>query len=465
MEGETAITKSLGLTSKELRVVEMLVESMREELDTDIDAALADMRYDFIEKHCCPCIHRQGENKGHSRSVNIDKILTHRVLAIPIFLGIMAVVFWLTFGLIGPFFNDWMAIGVQWLTNLVNGFLLNVGVNDLVRSLVVDGAFAGVGAILSFLPTIIILFFFLSLLEDSGYMARVAFVFDHTLQKLGLSGRAFVPMLIGFGCSVPAIMATRTLGSDRDRKMTIMLIPFMSCSAKLPIYSVFTMAFFPNHSALVMIALYVLGIIVGIISALLLRRFKFKGEPVPFIMELPSYRLPSRRNLLLDLWDKTKDFLTRAFTIIFVASIVVWFLQSFDFTFNYVSDSSQSMLASIGRVIAPIFAPLGFGNWESATALVTGLLSKETVISTFSILLGAGDATALTTALPTLFSTLAAFSFLVFTLLYMPCVAAFAVTRRELGSLWRALKAGAFQTGVAWVCALLVYRIGLLFVG
>lgn len=464
VEGETVIAKRLGLSQKEQQVVKMLVETMEEELDTDIDAALADMRYDFIEKHCCPCIHRQGENKGHSRSVKIDRILTHRVLAIPIFLGIMAMVFWLTFGVIGPFLNDWMAIGVQWLTNLVNGFLLDVGVAPILRSLVIDGAFAGVGAILSFLPTIIVLFFFLSLLEDSGYMARVAFVFDHTLQKLGLSGRAFVPMLIGFGCSVPAIMATRTLGSDKDRKMTIMLIPFMSCSAKLPIYSVFTMAFFPDHSALVMIALYVLGIIVGIICALLLKRFKFNGNSVPFIMELPSYRLPSPRNLFMDLWDKTKDFLTRAFTIIFMASIVVWFLQSFNFSLNYISDSSSSILASLGRVLAPVFAPLGFGNWESATALVTGLLSKETVISTFSILLGAGDAASLTPLLPAMFSTLSAFSFLVFTLLYMPCVAAFAVTRRELGSLPKALKVAGFQTGVAWVCAFIVYQIGSLII-
>ncbi len=460
VEGETSISKRLGLSQREMQVVEMLVDTMKEELDTDVDAALADMRYDFIEKHCCPCLHRQGENKGHSRSVRIDKILTHRIFAIPIFLGIMAVIFWLTFGLLGPFCNDWMAIGVQWLTNQVNALLLNLGVNDLVRSLVIDGAFAGVGAILSFLPTIVILFFFLSLLEDSGYMARVAFVFDHILQKIGLSGRAFVPMLIGFGCSVPAIMATRTLGSDKDRKMTIMLIPFMSCSAKLPIYSVFTMAFFPDNSALVMIALYIFGICAGIISALLLKRFKFKGESVPFIMELPSYRLPSRRNMAMDLWDKTKDFLTRAFTIIFLASIVVWFLQSFDFTLNHVTDSGDSILASLGRFIAPIFAPLGFGNWESSTALVTGLLSKETVISTFSILLSAGDASALTALLPQMFSTLAAFSFLVFTLLYMPCVATFAVTRRELGSFFKALKAGVFQTGVAWLCACLVYQIG-----
>ncbi|MDO4541423.1 MAG: ferrous iron transport protein B, partial [Bacillota bacterium] len=413
-----------------------------------------------LEKRCCPCIHRQGENKVHKRSVNIDKLLTHRIFAIPIFLGIMALVFWLTFGVLGPFCNDWMSIGVQWLTNAVNSLLLNAGVHQLLRSLIIDGAFAGVGAILSFLPTIIILFFFLSLLEDSGYMARVAFVFDHTLQKFGLSGRAFVPMLIGFGCSVPAIMATRTLGSKRDKQMTIMLIPFMSCSAKLPIYSVFTMAFFPDNSALVMITLYILGIAVGIISALFLNRFKLKGESVPFIMELPSYRLPSRRNMAMDLWDKTKDFITRAFTIIFMASIVVWFLQSFDFSLKAVADSSQSILASLGRVIAPVFTPLGFGNWESATALVTGLLSKETVISTFSVLLGAGDAGAVAAALPGMFTSLSAFSFLVFTLLYMPCVAAFAVTRRELGSLWGALKTGAFQTAVAWLCALLVYQIG-----
>ncbi|MEG0875330.1 MAG: ferrous iron transport protein B [Clostridiales bacterium] len=460
VEGDDEIIRRLKMSDKDMKVIEILVEEMEESLETDRDAALADMRYEFIERQCCPYLHHHGENKGHNRSVNIDKILTHRVFAIPIFLAIMAVIFWLTFGLIGPLFNNAMSVAVQWFTDLTNVFLQTIGVHDVVRSLVIDGAFAGVGAILSFLPTIIILFFFLSLLEDSGYMARVAFVFDHTLRKLGLSGRAFVPMLIGFGCSVPAIMATRTLGSERDRKMTIMLIPFMSCSAKLPIYAVFTMAFFPQHSALVMISLYVIGIVVGVLCALLLKRVKFKGESVSFIMELPSYRLPSLKSMSMDLWDKTKDFLTRAFTVIFVASIVVWFLQSFDFTLHTVTNSGDSILAALGKTIAPIFVPLGFGDWQSSTALVTGLLSKETVISTFSILLGAGDSAGLAVALPTMFSTLSAFSFLVFTLLYMPCIAAFAVTRRELGSMARALKTAAFQTTVAWLCAFIVYQIG-----
>ncbi|MEE0775804.1 MAG: ferrous iron transport protein B, partial [Bacillota bacterium] len=389
---------------------------------------------------------------------------THRVLAMPIFVAIMAVIFYLTFGLIGPIFNAWMAAGVAEITALTETLLVDVGLNPVVRSLVIDGAFAGVGSILSFLPTIILLFFFLALLEGSGYMARVAFVFDHLLRKIGLSGRSFVPMLLGFGCTVPAVMSTRSLGSDRDRKMTILLLPFMSCSAKLPIYSVFTMAFFQHYRGLVMISLYIGGILVGILCALLMKHTIFKGKPMPFLMELPSYRIPDKKVVAMNLWQETRDFITRAFTVIFAASIVIWLLQSFDLTLNQVADSGDSMLAGFGKILAPIFSPLGFGDWRCSTALVTGLMSKETVISTLSILIGAGDSVALASSLGAIFSPLSAYSFLIFTLLYMPCVASFAVTRRELGSLGKAALASAFQTTVAWLCAFSFYQVVSLFV-
>ena len=375
----------------------------------------------------------------------------------------MGVVFWLTFGVIGSFLSDVMAVGIQTVTVWTDTLLTHWGINPMVHSLIIDGIYAGVGSVLSFLPIIVVLFFFLSMLEDSGYMARVAFVMDKLLRKIGLSGRSFVPMLIGFGCSVPAIMATRTLASERDRKMTIMLTPFMSCSAKLPIYAVFTAAFFPEHAALVMIALYVLGMVVGILYGLVLKRFCFKGEPVPFVMELPAYRLPSGKSILLHMWEKAKDFLHKAFTIIFVATIVIWFLQSFDFKLNMVADSANSMLAAIGALIAPVFAPLGFGNWKVSTALLTGLTAKEAVVSTLAVLMGVGDSAALTPLLSQMFTPLTAFVFLCFTLLYMPCVAALAAVRREMGSGKDAALAMLAQTGIAWLVAVVVLRIGLLF--
>lgn len=465
VEGDKPVTAILSMEKEDMAIIESIVAEMEHTLGTDREAALADMRYEFIENVCKNHASQDGACKGNERSNRIDGLLTHRFFAIPIFLCIMAVIFWLTFSAIGPVFNDLMQLLVNFVSGKVAYLLETANVNQVLSSMIIDGAFAGVGAILSFLPTIVILFFFLSLLEDSGYMARVAFVFDSLFRKVGLSGKSFVPMLIGFGCSVPAIMATRTLGSDRDRKMTILLTPFMSCSAKLPIYAVFTMAFFARHQGLVMIALYILGIVIAVVAALLLKKTKFKGRSMPFLMELPPYRLPDFKTVMRDLWSKTKDFLTRAFTIIFLASLVVWLLQSFDFRFNLVSDSADSILASFGKLLAPIFAPLGFGDWRAATALVTGLMSKETVISTFAILLGGSDSAGVAALLPTLFTPLTAFSFLVFTLLYMPCVATFAVTRRELGGTGKALLASLFQTSIAWVVALLFYQIGRLLIG
>lgn len=460
VEGDKPATAILSMEEEDMAIIESIVAEMEHTLSTDREAALADMRYEFIENLCKVYVKQEGVAKGHQRSIRMDRFLTHRILAMPIFLCIMAVIFWLTFSAIGPIFNGLMQDLVNVVTDKAAYLLTAANVNQVLTSMIIDGAFAGVGAILSFLPTIVILFFFLSLLEDSGYMARVAFVFDRLFRKVGLSGKSFVPMLIGFGCSVPAIMATRTLGSDRERKMTVLLTPFMSCSAKLPIYAVFTMAFFQRHQGLVMIALYVLGIVVAVAAALLLKKTKFKGRSMPFLLELPPYRLPDIKTVMRDLWSKTKDFLTRAFTIIFLASLVVWLLQSFDFRFNLVGDSSESILAVFGKLLSPLFTPLGFGDWRSATALVTGLLSKETVISTFAILLGAGDSAGVASLLATLFTPLSAFSFLVFTLLYMPCVAAFAVTKRELGGMGKALLASLFQTSIAWFVAFLFYQIG-----
>lgn len=395
-------------------------------------------------------------SKEHKRSIAADRVLTGKYTALPVFVGIMAVVFWLTFGVIGQGLSDLLDAGIGWLTDLVDQGLSVWDVNPVVHSLVIDGVFAGVGSVLSFLPIIVVLFFFLSLLEDSGYMARVAFVMDKLLRKLGLSGRSFVPMLIGFGCSVPAIMATRTLPSERDRTMTVMLTPFMSCSAKLPIYALFTAAFFPEQGALVMILLYVLGIVVGILVALVLKRTMFKGEPVPFVMELPNYRMPSLGNMGRLVWEKAKDFLTRAFTIIFLASVVIWFLQTFDVRFNVVVDSADSLLALLDGLIAPLFSPLGFGDWQSSTALVTGFIAKESVVSTLTVLLGGSTA-----ALASIFTPLTAFTFLVFALLYTPCVAAIAAVRNELGGK-RAVGVVLMQCAVAWVVAFAVHTIGLL---
>lgn len=464
VEGDEPMLNALNLSDNEKDMVEHAVTEMERELDTDREAALADMRYTFIDHLCADSVVKCGESKEHARSVKMDNLLTNKYLAIPIFLLIMLLIFWLTFGVVGSFLSDLLSQGIDFVTNVTSDALTAYGINPVVHSLVIDGVFAGVGSVLSFIPTIVVLFFFLSILEDSGYMARVAFVMDKLLRKIGLSGRSFVPMLIGFGCSVPAIMATRTLSSERDRKMTILLTPFMSCSAKLPIYGMITMAFFPKYRALVMIGLYVLGMVVGVLMGLLLKRTLFHGKPVPFVMELPNYRLPSPKSVGMLLWDKAKDFLTRAFTVIFVATIIIWFLQSFDVRLNPVSaGGDDSMLAGIGRWIAPIFAPLGFGDWRASTALLTGFSAKEAVVSTFAVLTGSNTAN-MSAALSSIFTPLTAISFLVFTLLYTPCVAAISAVRREMNSGKAAVGVVFLQTGVAWVVAFIVYHIGLLFV-
>ncbi len=464
VEGDEPTQKMLEVTPEQEHIIEHVVRNMEEHLGTDREAALADMRYSYIEKVCSQCVIKKQETKEQQRSEKIDRLLTHRILAIPIFLLIMLTVFWLTFSVLGGPLQDLLDQGIGWVTDWLDGWMSSIGVADVLHSLIINGVCAGVGSVLSFLPIIVILFFFLSLLEDSGYMARVAFVMDKLLRKLGLSGRSFVPMLIGFGCSVPAIMATRTLSSNRDRKMTIILTPFMSCSAKLPIYGMITAAFFPQQGALVMIGLYILGIIVAIVSALILKNTLYKGNPVPFVMELPAYRMPAAKSVLLHMWEKAKDFIHRAFTIIFLASIVIWFLQSLDWSLRLVQDSSNSMLASIGGLIAPVFKPLGFSDWRASTALITGFTAKESVVSTLTVLTGAAGDLELSTALSTIFtSQAAALSFLTFTILYMPCVAAFAASKRELGSLKSAIGAAAFQTGMAYVTAILVYFVANLF--
>ncbi len=461
LEGDEPMMAQLSLSPNEQELIQHSVEEMEEECGMDRNAALADMRYTFLDELCAGTVVRPHESKEHQRSVRIDRLLTHKFLAIPIFLGIMLLIFWLTFGLVGSFLSDLLSLGIDWVTDLADRGLTAYGINPVVHSLIIDGVFAGIGSVLSFLPIIVTLFFFLSLLEDSGYMARVAFVMDKLLRKIGLSGRSFVPMLIGFGCTVPAVMATRTLSSDRDRKMTILLTPFISCSAKLPIYGVFTAAFFPEYGALVMIGLYVLGILLGILSGLILGRTAFKGNPVPFVMELPAYRLPAPKSVMRLVWDKAKDFITRAFTVIFLATIIIWVLQTFDSRINVVSDSSQSLLAQIGRLIAPLFAPLGFGSWQMSTALLTGFTAKEAVVSTLAVLTGSSMATlpqTLSGALP----LPAALAFLVFTLLYTPCVAAIAAVKREMGGAKSALFVVFYQTAVAWVAAFLFYRLALL---
>lgn len=463
VEGDQPILKMLNLSDNEIDLIGHTVNEMETELGTDREAALADMRYAFIEELCSRTVVKSGESKEHLRSMKIDRILTGKYTAIPIFLGIMFLIFWLTFGLIGTALSDLLSMGIDAVTSLADNALTAYGINPVVHSLIIDGIFAGVGSVLSFLPIIVTLFFFLSLLEDSGYMARVAFVMDKLLRRIGLSGRSFVPMLIGFGCSVPAIMSTRTLASDRDRKMTMLLTPYMSCSAKLPIYAVFTAAFFPKYRALVMIALYVMGIVIGILIALLMKNTLYRGNPVPFVMELPNYRLPSPRSVGLLLWDKAKDFITRAFTVIFFATLVIWFFQSFDTRLNPVTDSSASMLAGIGRAIAPLFAPLGFTDWRATTALITGFSAKETVVSTMAILTGTSIAT-LGQALSSIFTPLSAFSFLTFTLLYSPCVAAIAAVKREMHSGFAAACVAFAQCAVAWLCACLLFQIGSLFI-
>lgn len=462
IEVDPAIKEKLELNENELEMIEHSVTEMETEIGMDRNAAIADMRYTFIENVCDHAVVKCRESKEHIRSVKIDSVLTNRYLAIPMFILIMMAVFWLTFGVIGKFLSDLLTSGIAAVTAAADNALTVYGLNPVIHSLIIDGIFAGVGSVLSFLPTIVTLFFFLSMLEDSGYMARVAFVMDSLLRKIGLSGRSFVPLIIGFGCSVPAIMATRTLSSERDRKMTIFLTPFMSCSAKLPIYSVFAMAFFPNHSALVMVCLYFFGMICGIIYGIILNKTRFKGNPVPFVMELPNYRLPSPKSVVLLMWDKAKDFLTKAFTVIFTASVIIWFLQSFDSRLNVVTDSSQSLLAALGKIIAPIFAPLGFNDWRISTALITGFTAKEAVVSTLSVLSGAGSSDLLPAILQGMFTPMTAVSFLVFSLLYTPCVAAVASVRREMNSSFAALSFVLIQCAAAWVAAFAVYNIGML---
>ena len=459
IEGDESLAKRLELDQNELELIEHSVLEMEHETGFDRNEALADMRYTFIENVVSEAVVKCHESREHRRSVNIDKILTGKYTALPVFFGVMFLVFWLTFNVIGSSLSDLLTAGIDALTSVVDAGLTAYGINPVVQSLIINGVFAGVGSVLSFLPIVVTLFFFLSILEDTGYMARVAFVMDRLLRKIGLSGRSFVPMLIGFGCSVPAIMATRTLASDRDRKMTILLTPFMSCSAKIPIYAVFCAAFFAKYQALVMIGLYFSGIVLAILVALILKGTAFRGEPVPFVMELPNYRMPSPKNVVLLLWEKAKDFLERAFTIILLASIVIWFLQTFDTRLNVVSQSADSLLAMVGRLIAPIFTPLGFGDWRIATSLISGFVAKEAVVSTLSVLLGTGVAS-LHLALPEMFNALSAVSFLLFTLLYTPCVAAVATLKKELKSGFATVGVVIMQCVVAWVVAFAVYQIG-----
>ena len=461
IEGEADFFDKLGLSQNERELIEHSVIEMEHDSGLDRNAALADMRYNFIEKVCKSCVVKAHESREYLRSVAIDKVLTNRYFALPIFGVIMALIFYLTFYVIGAYLSDLLALGIDTLTVWVDNFLTAYGMNPVVHSLMIDGVFAGVGSVLSFLPLVVVLFFFMSILEDSGYMARIAFLMDKLLRKIGLSGRSFVPMLLGFGCSVPAIMATRTLSSQRDRKMTILLTPYMSCSAKIPVYTVFAAAFFPGYELPVMLILYFGGMLIGVLVALVMKHTMFRGNPVPFVMELPNYRLPSLRSVVLLMWEKAKDFLERAFTVIFLVTVIIWFLQSFDLRFNVVSDSADSILAGIGRVIAPIFAPLGFGDWRMVTALISGFSAKEAVVGTFGVVLGVGT-NQLPVALHQLFTTLSAASFLAFTLLYTPCVAAVATIRRELDSTWKTVGVVLMQCLVAWVVAFLVYQVGLL---
>jgi len=463
IENDTRIVDMLQLSQNELELVEHSIIEMEAEAGMDRNAALAGMRYDFIESVCADTVIKCEESKEHIRSVKIDSILTHKYFAIPIFILVMFLVFFLTFNVFGAVLSDLLSMLIDDITALVDKGLTAYGINPVVHSLVIDGIFAGVGSVLSFLPIIVVLFFFLSILEDTGYMARIAFVMDKLLRKIGLSGRSIVPLLVGFGCTVPAVMASRTLSSERDRRMTIMLTPFMSCSAKIPIYAVFAAAFFQKYAALVMIGMYLTGIIIGIIVALIFDRTVFRGKPIPFVMELPNYRFPSAKSVLLLMWDKAKDFLQRAFTIIFLATVIIWFLQSFDSRLNVVTDSADSILAAIGHLLAPVFAPLGFNDWRIPTALITGFTAKEAVISTLGVLMGTSTA-ALGPALHTLFTPVSAISFLVFTLLYTPCVAAIAAVKRELESGWLALGVVILQCVVAWLAAFGVYLLLGLFV-
>ena len=457
VEGDALVIKALNLDQNELDAIEHIISQMEEESGSDRLCALADMRFTFIEDVCATCVVKPHESREHKRSVAIDRVLTGRFTAIPMFILIMGLVFWLTFGVIGAALQGLLEQLVSVVIGAADAGLTAFGTNPVVRSLVVNGVLTGVGSVLSFLPIIVVLFLLLSILEDSGYMARVAFVMDKILRRFGLSGRSFVPMLVGFGCSVPAIMSTRTLPSDHDRKMTVMLTPFMSCSAKLPVYGLLCAAFFPQATVPAMVSLYILGILVGMIVATILNHTAFKGEPVPFIMELPNYRMPSAKTTLLLAWDKAKGFITKAFTIIFAASVVIWFLQTFDIRFNMVTDQSQSMLAGLGGLIAPVFASLGFGDWRTSTALVCGLVAKESVISTLTVLLGSTSAAALSG----MFTAPIAYVFLVFVLLYPPCVAAISTVRSELGGRYAAA-VFALQVTVAWIIAFVVHTVFLL---
>jgi len=454
LEGDRLIQEELKLDPAEIETIDRIAQQMETERGLDRAAAIADMRYIFIDRLCHETVVKPHESREHVRSRRIDRILTGKYTAIPAFILIMALVFWLTFNVIGAALQDWLAEGIDALTEVVKTGLASSGVNDAMQSLIEDGIFTGVGSVLSFIPIIVVLFFFLSLLEDSGYMARVAFFMDKLLRKIGLSGRSIVPMLIGFGCTVPAVMSTRTLPSERDSKMTIMLTPFMSCSAKMPIYAFFTAAFFPKSGGLVMIALYFGGILMGILTAMASKNTLFRGEAVPFVMELPNYRMPGLKNTLRLMWDKARDFLERAFTVIFIGTIVVWFLQTFDFRLNMVADTGESMLALIAGAIAPIFTPAGLGDWKLCTALISGFLAKESVVSTLSVLYGG------ISELASAITPLTACSMLAFCLLYTPCVAAIASVKRELGGMW-ALKMVFFQCAIAWVVAVIVRLIGL----
>jgi len=459
VEGDQVIIDSLQLQEPELDIIGHIIDDMEKHLRTDREAAMADMRYDFIERLRLVAVSTESvDTIEHLRSIKIDRLLTNRFLAIPIFLGIMFTVFYLTFELIGAYLSDWLAGGIDFFIQETGVFLATHNASAALQALIVDGVLTGIGSVLSFLPIIAVLFFFLSILEDSGYIPRVAFVMDKLLRKLGLSGRSIVPMLIGFGCSVPAIMATRSLPSKRDRQLTMALIPFMSCSAKLPIYGIFTAAFFSENEGLVMTGIYVTGILVAIICALIFKVTIYKGDPVPFIMVLPSYRFPSMKSVGLRMWENVRGFIIKAFTVILLATIVIWFLQSFDFGLNMVTNSENSMLAFLGRVAAPIFAPLGFGDWRAATALITGLSAKEAVVSTMAVLTGASGTASMTAMLGEIFTPISAFSFMVFCLLYMPCVATLAAIKRELGGFKYAMVIMFFQTTVAWIVAFILFQ-------
>lgn len=462
IEGDKDIIRQLHLDVQQLHIIKHIIEDMEEKEGLDKDAALVDMRYQVIENITRQTVFKEQETAGQVRSEKIDSILTHKYFGIPIFIVVMLMIFFLTFNVIGAPLQSLMEIAVDFIGSTIITFLTNHQVAPWLISLLRDGVIAGVGSVLSFLPLIVVLFFFLSMLEDSGYMARVAFVMDKLLRKIGLSGKSFVPMLIGFGCSVPAIMASRTLSSQRDRKMTIIVTPFMSCSAKLPIYGMIIAAFFSTKAPLVMITIYCIGILVAIFSALLLKATIFPGDPIPFVMELPSYRIPTAKNVIMHMWEKAKDFLKKAFTIIFIASLLIWFLQSFNFRFEMVTDSSKSILAYIGNKLSFIFAPLGFSDWRLSTSLITGITAKESVVSTLSVLTNSSSPDTLYHALNTLLTPASAFAFLTFTVLYMPCVAAFAATKRELGSWLQAILTAGYQTGIAYVVAFIVYHLALL---